>query len=330
MAVQRASSDLLAANPEHTDAELPSEADIRGALSANPTLHPAWHYFNARVTAFAPHVDALAMWTSIIQQFVTGLPAASIEWRDSGGIDQSSDVWAAALGITPANLDPTNMPPSALYTDVVRTMFQSSDFGQVPGTTGFGLWSGGQLAQQYAVERGYTTLESTIAGKVLNNLKILGDGDNGWNVLSGLWAQMSTKYAETVSGEVHCFQATQGPIFTNFEKIVVDARNAGVTAANQITFKYHALVSTGPGRYYATLDEVNQTGTDQTSETGWQTQLDAFNAAKATYNGKTVEELKQLCRDRSIRGFSRLRKIELVMTLISNDGLLYEPYTPPP
>lgn len=326
-AIQKANPDPLAADPELTDAELPSEADIRGALTANPTGHPAWTYFSARVAAFAPHVDATAMWTSIMRQYVAGLPAASISWRGAGGIDQTRDVWSAALGITTANLDPTNLPPAALYTDVVRTMFDSADFGQVPGTGGFGLWSGGQLAQQYAQNRGYTTLESTVAGRVLNNLKILGDGDNGWNVLSGLWAQMSTKYAETVTGEVHCFQATQGPIFTNFEKIVVDARNA-VPGAVAVTFKYHALVSTGPGRYYANIGEVNQTGTEQSTESGWQAQLDAFNSAKAGYEAKTVDELKQLCRDRSISRYSRLRKNELIMTLISNDGLLYTPYTP--
>ena len=104
----------------------------------------------------------------------------------------------------------------------------------------YALWSGGQIAKDYAGKVGHTVLETTQAGKLFDNLKILAD----WPAFKLLWDALSAEYAsKTTIGTVHCYLRKIGDTFSGIEKPVIrkKARDAG--DEKKLKFKHHALVA---------------------------------------------------------------------------------------
>jgi len=63
------------------------------------------------------------------------------------------------------------------------------------------LWSGGIGVSHYAERKGFTTLESTAAGRVVGSLQVCKD-----LAISGdLWDHLARNFVEAARGEVHVF-----------------------------------------------------------------------------------------------------------------------------
>lgn len=69
------------------------------------------------------------------------------------------------------------------------------------------LWSGGIATSLYARSKGFTTLESTQAGKIYDALKLFRD----FSTLGPLWNNLSRQFVRSMTGEVHVFMRVYTP-----------------------------------------------------------------------------------------------------------------------
>ena len=198
-----------AAGPPRTDAEYRAVPDF-ATFARNCHRH-------LKIDA----ATALGYW----KRAVDALQVAQAQWDALGGDWGRMTGWVDSVG---------RVPFGRIADDLLPDDFPNP-------TARYGLWSGGDAAQNYAAAR-VTILERTIVGKIFNKLNIL--DERKWGINQAIWRGLSDTYARRIAliaSGIQCFQRKVGDVYAEVEAPAIEeeARLAGV----DVDFFYHALLA---------------------------------------------------------------------------------------
>jgi len=171
------------------------------------------------------------------------------KWKTAvDGLDVAQDKWDALGGNWAAMTSWIDSAGRAPFEALGRSMLPDLD----PDAQ-YGLWSGGDPAQNYAASK-CTILETTKLGLIFNKLDIA--GETKWGINQAIWRGLSASYAEKLAvckKPIQVFQRKEGEIFIKVElPALIEARRDLGKAAP--TLDYIALTMPDRFGYDSTRD----------------------------------------------------------------------------
>ncbi|MFF4172733.1 hypothetical protein [Streptomyces sp. NPDC001744] len=154
----------------------------------NPSAHPEWALFQGLMKTAGFSQDTVeGLWQLIL-----------------GGLKEQENINAGwkSEKLTRAELRPL-LDSNGWYEQGIKMLRENKGFV----TPNMALWSGGLDVCKYAETKGYTPMEFTRAGKVLNELEYHKD----WRLQGPLWNLLSKFYVSQATGPVHIFLRSYSP-----------------------------------------------------------------------------------------------------------------------
>lgn len=142
--------------------------------------------------------------------------------------------------------------PNQYYADLANQIAS-----YLAGVSPLALWSGGIAVSLYARSLGYTTLESTQAGKVYDGLKLF----ENFSTLGPLWNNLSRQFVRNMTGEVHVFMRVYDPSSVLFRQELPEL--SPMIGAQVSRVRWHILRNWS----HADLTEVDNRGNPSPSYT---------------------------------------------------------------
>ncbi len=245
----------------------------------DPFQHPSWEVLKLRAGALDPpmaEAQARTLWKAVM---------------DAVGVSCSATAKEKAGGAANQALSETLRGQAQTQFKNIAQALLAGRFDMLDGKE-YCLWSGGSITEQFARGQGFTTLESTNAGELFNNLHILGESRDLWANLAPLWQELSRAFAGMPAiGKIHAFQRWQGDTFKNVEKKELERRARSADALDKLEFGYHAVVAKdklandrdneGLGLNKVAYEDLTDLG-EFGSEAGWKSAIDQHEAAVKT------------------------------------------------
>ncbi|MBE2200214.1 MAG: DUF4157 domain-containing protein [Anaerolinea sp.] len=165
------------------------------------------------------------------------------------------------------NLAGRKRDPNQYYADLANAIAP-----HLAGIAPFALWSGGIGTSLYARSLGYTTLESTQAGKVYDALKLFAN----FSTLGPLWNNLSRQFVRAMTGEVHVFMRVYNPASVLFRQELPELNPK--VGASVSSIRWHVLREWS----HAALKEVDAQGRP-TSSYAFNSHQEAVQVMEASY-----------------------------------------------
>ncbi|MDY0060660.1 MAG: hypothetical protein RBU45_12690 [Myxococcota bacterium] len=261
---------LLFEKPNTGEDEKPTQLDLDPNL---PFEHPDWPFFEARVKEFAPDLDAKHLWKCVINGMITALPATTL---DPIKIPKDATAEQKEASKKRASEILAAQKPASDHFSTVAASLLKGRFGALKGKPN-ALWSGGEVTQKYAVSKGFTTLESSVAGSLFNGIQVLAD-KNAWNAVQALWIELSKQYAREAVGKIDAFQRWMGEIFQKYESKIIGKR---IDNGEALSIEYHAVVPKDPNnKDPQQVNELTENGGPYKDQASWKAAIDSWTGEK--------------------------------------------------
>ncbi|SDG40877.1 hypothetical protein SAMN05216260_11934 [Streptomyces griseoaurantiacus] len=161
---------------------------LAGHYSRTPVAHPEWGTYQELIQAAGiPQDEADDAWQLLL-----------------GGIDSQGEINADAAARTSNRQEQRELRmKNSWYQQFVEMMTKHMELE----TPTMALWAGGDEVNDYAQQKGHTTLARTRIGRIINVLKLHPD----WKLTGPMWSIVSKAFVNLATGPVHIFVRAYNP-----------------------------------------------------------------------------------------------------------------------